>query len=331
MAKNCSVMLIILCGCQAAGDLDTAAFLADIDRLNAPIVSKLDMTQKAIEVNTESVRNVEKSVERIEKSVESLQASILETRQAVGTTQLQLESSLVSSQSDPGKEVIKSEDTSPDKNANDSQLAKRSVAESGDVPLFVSVTSFCRPCNQIKRDWKAGKLKGFKITWCVTADTHKDGLIADGIPVESIVVDTWQPADGFPAIRYPSTDSPTGWAVFNPHGYGALVLHDLRRDLLGVEAEGVEQVFPQAAQTEPAIDLVSLHNSLHGGGSWTWPGDLKTHLESFHGVDLNGMEYGQERNQVVRSRSVIRFVPYRPNVNWRSRIVSRASCPTCPR
>lgn len=33
--------------------------------------------------------------------------------------------------------------------------------------------------------------------------------------------------------------------------------------------------------------MVSLHNKLHGGGQWTWPGNLKEHLETTHGVRLN--------------------------------------------
>lgn len=31
-------------------------------------------------------------------------------------------------------------------------------------------------------------------------------------------------------------------------------------------------------------EMKELHNKLHGGGSWTWPGNLKTHLATFHGV-----------------------------------------------
>ena len=31
-------------------------------------------------------------------------------------------------------------------------------------------------------------------------------------------------------------------------------------------------------------DMVRLHNQLHGGGSWTWPGDLQTHLWTTHGL-----------------------------------------------
>lgn len=34
-------------------------------------------------------------------------------------------------------------------------------------------------------------------------------------------------------------------------------------------------------------DLVQLHNSLHGGGHWTWHGDLKQHLRTSHGVHLD--------------------------------------------
>jgi hypothetical protein len=33
-------------------------------------------------------------------------------------------------------------------------------------------------------------------------------------------------------------------------------------------------------------DMVALHNMLHGGGSWTWPGDLAQHLQHSHGVTL---------------------------------------------
>ena len=32
-------------------------------------------------------------------------------------------------------------------------------------------------------------------------------------------------------------------------------------------------------------DRVRLHNRLHGGGSWTWPGNLEQHLRQVHGVE----------------------------------------------
>lgn len=32
-------------------------------------------------------------------------------------------------------------------------------------------------------------------------------------------------------------------------------------------------------------EMVELHNRLHGGGSWTWPGNLETHLRRVHSVE----------------------------------------------
>jgi hypothetical protein len=31
-------------------------------------------------------------------------------------------------------------------------------------------------------------------------------------------------------------------------------------------------------------EMVRLHTSLHGGGAWSWPGDLASHLQTTHGV-----------------------------------------------
>ena len=33
--------------------------------------------------------------------------------------------------------------------------------------------------------------------------------------------------------------------------------------------------------------MVRLHNQLHGGGSWSWPGDLASHLRTVHGVAID--------------------------------------------
>ena len=42
-------------------------------------------------------------------------------------------------------------------------------------------------------------------------------------------------------------------------------------------------VVPQST-TMSHSEMVGIHNRLHGGGSWTWPGDLATHLRTVHGV-----------------------------------------------
>lgn len=55
-------------------------------------------------------------------------------------------------------------------------------------------------------------------------------------------------------------------------------------------------------------EMVSLHNSLHGGGSWTWPGDLENHLREQHGVSTTV----SKSTQTV-SRPVQRNVSSCPN------------------
>lgn len=48
---------------------------------------------------------------------------------------------------------------------------------------------------------------------------------------------------------------------------------------------------PQQASVASLSDLVKIHDDLHNAASgmsttWTWPGDLKTHLRTVHGVGL---------------------------------------------
>jgi hypothetical protein len=229
--------------------------------------------------------------------------------------------------------VIRSiEDTSPDKNANVSHPSQQDVAESGDVPLFIFVAPFCQPCNAAKRDWKNGKLKGFDVKFCVQTEAHRQSLIAEDIPADRIVI-TEHNATPFPAISYKSDESATGWKFHQPHGYGPRILMELRSTLLGEDPLPAVQEFPQTfAPMQSHGDLVSIHNSLHGGGQWTWPGDLATHLKQSHGVNLNGTAANYQINPVVRARSVVSTVSRGPVVNWRSRSVLRSNCPggRCP-
>ena len=217
-----SLLLLVGCTTQAAcPSPERSAFELSLRSADEAILEQTTEATSVLKANTATL-------EGIAAKIESMEAS------------------LVSSQSDLGKEVIKSEDTSPADNANDSQPVTRSVAEAGDVPLFVSVTNFCRPCNQFKRDWKAGKLKGFDVTFCVETETHQQQLIAENIPADRVIVDTWN-GTPFPAIRYQSKEHATGWVAKLPHGYGPQVLHELRRDLLGINGEGIEYEYPQTS------------------------------------------------------------------------------------
>lgn len=42
---------------------------------------------------------------------------------------------------------------------------------------------------------------------------------------------------------------------------------------------------PTASRQRSQAELIQLHNALHGGGQWTWHGDLRTHLIQVHGVN----------------------------------------------
>lgn len=53
--------------------------------------------------------------------------------------------------------------------------------------------------------------------------------------------------------------------------------------------EFVKLAKPEAAKTSSLDamshkEMVKLHNEFHGGGNWKWPGDLKSHLATTHGV-----------------------------------------------
>ena len=249
--------LCLFIGCSSTPKFQVEAIAPELFTVSvASMTAKQDDTLTAVKENTTAI-------EKIVTKINSLEEAILETRQAVGTTQLQLEAAVVSQSQ--REEVILQEsgaaksgdrtasdasdvaaDTYPAENANVSHTSQQDVAEAGDVPLYVSVTNFCRPCNQLKRDWKAGKLKGFNVTFCVETETHRQQLIAENIPAERVVVDTWN-GTPFPAIRHRSKDSASGWVAKIPHGYGPQVLHELRRDLLGINGEGIEYEYPQTS------------------------------------------------------------------------------------
>ena len=121
--------------------------------------------------------------------------------------------------------------------------------------LYVSTIKFCDPCNRLKKDIEDGKFSYFTVVYL-----HDD---------------TW--TQGYPVIRWKEDGK---WMYFTREGktknrgYDKNVLRDLKQRF------GIKQ----ATYSRP--NLIELHNELHGGGSWTWSGDLATHLREVHGVDL---------------------------------------------
>ena len=211
---------------------------------------------------------------------------------------------------EPRREVVES---SPPEVA--SELSASSTSRSSDVPLFVTYADFhCPPCEQLKAAIQRGDFAGFAIAESGPFDGQKS----------------------FPAVRY--QDRNGTWKV--RYGYDARLPQWIKSDLSGQQQ--VQMIVmpdrPIASVKESHARRVELHNQLHGGGQWTWPGDLASHLREVHGVDtsggapLTGAMFPNYRPSAITSqRSVVRFVPRRTSYNSRTKYQTRQSCPTCPR
>jgi hypothetical protein len=179
------------------------------------------------------------------------------------------------------------------------------------VELFVCSTASCAPCKRMWRDFDDGKLDGFVLTKVAPFDGMKS----------------------YPAIRFADTDSETGWSVV--YGYDEQTRQYLRAKLLGEKPVASSRVecYPVAMSHS---EMKALHDQLHGGGSWTWPGDLATHLATTHGVSTGGEPLTgaifpvYRQSGIQNSRVAVRsFSPWSRFVG-RSRTSARSACPTCP-
>jgi len=201
-----------------------------------------------------------------------------------------------------------------DTDANESQAASpgpQPVSVSG-VELFICSTASCVPCKRLWRDVDDGKLDGFVLTEVPAFDGLKS----------------------YPAIRFSNPDSDTGWSVI--YGYDEDTRLWLRAKLLGEKQVVLSRVqcYPVAMSHS---EMKALHDRLHGGGSWTWPGDLATHLATTHGVStggapLTGAFFPNNRTSAITSqRSSVRSFSPGSRFVGRARTSARQSCPTCPR
>ena len=207
----------------------------------------------------------------------------------------------LNSETDSGREVINLDnEQQPDTTANDSQSPQHQADASAAVRLLVSSTAGCAPCARLWRDVDAGLFAGFAV--------EKSGDF-DGLK-------------SYPAIRYEDATSATGWVVV--YGYDAAQLRSLKK------------LLPKTAAYRTAFwtqqQMVAKHNELHGGGSWSWPGDLATHLATVHGVETNGMDQANAQNPVTSKQYAVRSVSRGIFGRVRSRNSYRQSCPAggCP-
>jgi hypothetical protein len=208
----------------------------------------------------------------------------------------------LNSETDSGREVINLDnEQQPLEDANDSHSAQHQADSVAVVRLLVSSTAGCAPCAKLWRDVDAGLFEGFAV--------EKSGDF-DGLK-------------SYPAIRYEDASSATGWAVV--YGYDAAQLRLLKKKLLPTKA-----AYRTAFWTHD--EMVAKHNEMHGGGSWSWPGDLARHLATVHGVETNGMDQANAQNPITGKQYAIRSVSRGIFGRVRSRNSYRQSCPAggCP-
>ena len=136
--------------------------------------------------------------------------------------------------------------------------------------VVVFGAAWCAPCQRMKANTVPALRKAGIVVRQMDIDTdaiHKTWRISS-VPVTWIVDPaTRQPVKRF--VGYVSSET---------------VLREMRHVSAGVTR--TKTVVRESRQTMSHSDMVRLHNQLHGGGQWTWPGDLRTHLRTTHGVHV---------------------------------------------
>ncbi len=148
-------------------------------------------------------------------------------------------------------------------------IVARPIRTAQQEDYFVVFKSFgCEPCARFER-------------------TEQPRLEALGYAVRVVDLDRspqYRTKGIFPAV----TRTPTIWKVSRKDRKKLLRSWQGYQTTETLTARVVEKikVFPILNQRQPRMsqsDMISLHNRLHGGGSWTWPGNLRQHLQTVHG------------------------------------------------
>lgn len=228
----------------------------------------------------------------------------LENTQAIIDKLNTMEASLVKPQTLLNEEVIKSA-LEPQEAAKANQpQAHQPVASPSAVRLYVTSSESCEPCVRLWKAVEAGEFDGFD----VRKSSDFKGL------------------ESYPATRFKDTKGQ--WRVI--YGFNDNTIDSLRH-WTGTNQFVSQPIITKSFVSQP--DLVSIHNQLHGGGQWTWPGDLATHLRIVHGVDPNGIPANHGTSQVAGQRSSVRLISRGSPRGWRTNYQARATCPAggCPR
>jgi hypothetical protein len=238
------LLLTALVGCQTPKPIDDSAWRQALLSADRAVQSTVTSTHEVVTENTRQLEAIAQSIEAIKQATETLTDS--EEVIPVSTELTQ----------DDREEVIESANETP------RELVMPQTDGTGPgVELVVTYADFyCPPCERLKAAIKAGQFSDFAIRY-----------------------DNSYKPSGYPAIRYKATESSTGWSAIV--GYDSGTVPFLKSRLLKkANKAAAQQVVNQMQTTWTHSDMVSIHNRLHGGGNWTWPGNLKTHLRTAHGV-----------------------------------------------
>lgn len=155
----------------------------------------------------------------------------------------------------------------------------------GRYPRAIILTDMvnCGPC----RDYDRTTVNIFRTKtwqdngWTVGADPDKVIEIVDLSKEENKFYDYF---DKLATIRKNISPSTPTTVFINADG----TVKDIKIGKIShnefVKLIKLETVSETTLDTMSHNEMKELHNKLHGGGSWTWPGNLKTHLATFHGV-----------------------------------------------
>ena len=242
------LLLTALVGCQTPKPIDDSAWRQALLSADRAVQSTVTSTHEVVTENTKQLEAIAQSIEAIKQATETPTDS--EEVIPVSTELTQ----------DDREEVI-----SVSANETPSELVMPQTDGTGPgVELVVTLADFhCPPCERLKAAIKAGQFSDFAIRY-----------------------DNSYKPSGYPAIRYRSTESSSGWSAIV--GYDSGTVPFLKSRLLKkANKAAARQVTSRVQYSMPVMgqrEMIQIHNRLHGGGNWTWPGNLKTHLRTAHGV-----------------------------------------------
>lgn len=294
------VAAVLLAGCDCKTECVSPSVavrsseMASLLSAGTMLVSRQDQVVGILKQHSGDIRDIADKVAAIQSSAEKTQEAV----SAILTAQ---EAVQVESETANGKEVISSVEP-----PSDVQVVKADT--SGGVHLEQWTATWCKFCPAAKVNAEAAaKLLGVKLIM-IDYDLNKQHVTAckiESLPTLAIV------RDGKSRRRLKNVQS-------------------VEAIVAAVEAvKGGD--YASTAVSAPApmshSEMVSLHNSLHGPGSWTWPGNLADHLRDAHGVDTGTAMASMRKPQVVRSQPQSRMWTL---FGWGSSCPS-GKCPTSRR